>query len=211
MAKFAILFPNRPGRPKYNWWFEGNISLAFHVDKNGILDLFKKDINFFSALFMWTPLPIKIKGRFELLIILINLVILSLLIFVSFFLVSNFFLFFCLVNFLDWISRGISIHTGPGLPSLATSTALDSSNSISEYLFKTLLYFVIGFINSWIFASWIPIYLVFEFAIKSLVSTCPDKTIIGIESIQAPITPVIAFVPPGPDVTDKIAGFFLTL
>ena len=31
--------------------------------------------------------------------------------------------------------------------------------------------------------------------------TCPEITIIGVESSHAPATPVIALVPPGPDVT----------
>ena len=34
---------------------------------------------------------------------------------------------------------------------------------------------------------------------------CPEKTSIGIESIQAPKTPVIAFVAPGPVVTQTAA------
>ncbi len=35
--------------------------------------------------------------------------------------------------------------------------------------------------------------------------TCPEMTIIGIESNQPPTTPVMAFVPPGPVVTHNAA------
>ena len=37
--------------------------------------------------------------------------------------------------------------------------------------------------------------------------TCPEMTIIGMESSHAPMTPVSAFVPPGPVVTDTTGKF----
>ena len=39
--------------------------------------------------------------------------------------------------------------------------------------------------------------------------TCPDITNIPIESVHAPYTPVIAFVPPGPEVTLTIESLFV--
>ena len=43
-----------------------------------------------------------------------------------------------------------------------------------------------------------------DLAVQSYL-TCPDRISIGIESSQAPTTPVIAFVPPGPVVTQRRA------
>ena len=42
-------------------------------------------------------------------------------------------------------------------------------------------------------------------------ATCPDITIIGMESIKAVAIPVIAFVAPGPDVTRTTPGFPVAL
>ena len=65
IAKLAIRLPKSPGLPKYKLLLEGDMSLAFHVVKKGKFDLFKKFKNFFSALQICTPLPTRIKGRFE--------------------------------------------------------------------------------------------------------------------------------------------------
>ena len=53
MAKLAILFPNRPGRPKYKLLFEGIMSLAFQVVKKGIKDGLKSSTDINGRKFNW--------------------------------------------------------------------------------------------------------------------------------------------------------------
>ena len=73
----------------------------------------------------------------------------------------------------------------------------------------TVAYFVIGATMRTISASWSPSWRspatgVAARQVSRL--TCPDSTIIGIESVQAPNTPFIALMPPGPVVTMQTPG-----
>ena len=103
------------------------------------------------------------------------------------------------------ISFGTSTTTGPGLPEVAISkAALMVASSFSSSVTKKTCFatdpmtLVIG-------ASWkasVPI---------ELLPTCPQMTIIGIESAMASLTGVTVLVAPGPEVTSTIPGLPVAL
>jgi hypothetical protein len=71
-------------------------------------------------------------------------------------------------------------------------------------------YLVIGFTISTIFNYWKPNCRGFPlWFLKSLVWTCPDKNNTGVDYNQAAAQPVIALVPPGPDVTRQTPKFLV--
>ena len=73
-------------------------------------------------------------------------------------------------------------------------------------------YLVIGATSLTMSSSWSPSWRSGRGVLRTVVSnlTCPDTTIMPIESVQAPQTPVIAFVPPGPVVTLTAARRFVS-
>ena len=74
-------------------------------------------------------------------------------------------------------------------------------------------YFVMGSTDGVMSYSCTPIVRIFKPLWRTVVSyrTCPDRTIIGMESIHAHKTPVMAFVAPGPEVTQTAAIRLSTL
>jgi hypothetical protein len=96
----------------------------------------------------------------------------------------------------------MSIHTGPGRPVRASYSAFSRWNRISIGSVTITAYLVIGRTRSTMLISCTP--SVRNPGCPVIVcfwNTWPLIVIVGTWSSHAPATPVIAFVPPGPEVT----------
>ena len=83
------------------------------------------------------------------------------------------------------------------------------TSGTSSTLITVFAIFVIGRAASTMLYSWSPSCRSFRCGQEVIIVArliCPDITIIGTESSHAPITPVRAFVPPGPVVTLTTPG-----
>ena len=141
--KFAPLCPTRPGLPIYKGWLSSKKSIAFQVVNTGIFNISancKKSLTDFDNLI---PLPAKITGRFAK--------------FKSFIMsVTDCFVFMPTFSgsthpfktsgiiCADCTSNGMSIHTGPGLPLVASYNAFSRCTFIISGLLTLTTYFVIG-------------------------------------------------------------------
>ena len=108
------------------------------------------------------------------------------------------FLYFAFAN---WISFGISINTGPGLPVVATLNASCITSERSLISFTNQLCFVHGRVIPVVSHSWnasVPI---------RCVGTWPEIQTIGTESMYASVKAVTTLVAPGPEVTKTTPGF----
>ena len=99
----------------------------------------------------------------------------------------------------------MSIITGPGLPVVAIIKAFLNVSAIDSRSLIRKLCLHIGLVIPVASASWkasLPTYCL---------DTCPEITIIGIESICAVAIPVTQFVIPGPEVTKTTPGLLHAL
>ena len=94
----------------------------------------------------------------------------------------------------------MSTSTGPGRPAMATWKAWWRVSARWSVSFTSQLCLVQGRVMPTVSASWKP-----SEPIRK-VGTWPVRTIIGIESISASVSPVTALVAPGPEVTSTTPG-----
>ena len=111
-----------------------------------------------------------------------------------------------------WMSSGMSSHTGPGRPPVASAYALGSRVGSSCALRTSRASLHTGLAMAMVGPSWSPSWRrprTCRGSWKSMQVSrliCPERTIIGIESVKAPCTPLSAFTAPGPVVSMTTAG-----
>jgi len=108
-----------------------------------------------------------------------------------------------------WMSSGTSSQTGPGRPAWQILHASSSEGATSSTDMSVFANFVIGRTESTMLYSWSPSWRSLRCGAAVIIVerlTCSEMTIIGTESSHAPRTPVSAFVPPGPVVTQTTPG-----